>query len=92
MAQTVNGGCINPVYAQFERTMNGRDRLGVILCAPAELPIAAYCPRTKSDGRDEKIRISQNISFHNFLYARNYRLQRLQPPATKCYLNLLFER
>ena len=67
MAQTVNGGGINPVHAQFERAMNGRDGLRVVLRAPPEFPIAADGPRTKADGRDGHIRISQNIGFHNFI-------------------------
>jgi hypothetical protein len=43
MAQTVNGGCINPIHTQFERVMDGCDRLGVILCAPPELRLDNLC-------------------------------------------------
>ena len=67
MAQAVNGGGIDPVDAQFECAMNGRDGLRVVLGAPAEFPIAADGPCTKADGRDGQIRISQNIGLHNFL-------------------------
>ena len=67
MAQTVNGGGINPIHAQFERAMNGRDGLRVVLGAPPEFPIAADGPCTKADGRDGQIRISKNIGFHKFI-------------------------
>src|ERR1700730_8309071 len=67
MAQTINGGCINPVYAQFERAMNSRNRLCVILCAPPEFPITADGPGTKADGCNVQIRISEHFGFHCFL-------------------------
>src|SRR5271165_4158730 len=38
MTQTVNGGGINPVHAQFERAMDGRDGLRVVLRGPPEFP------------------------------------------------------
>jgi hypothetical protein len=64
---TLNGGVINPFHALFERAMNGRDRLRVILRAPPEFPIAADGPRTEADGGDGQIRIPQNIGFHKFI-------------------------
>jgi len=51
MSQTVNGGYINPVHAQFQCAMDSRDRLRVVLCAPSKFPIAADGPSTKADRR-----------------------------------------
>ena len=64
--------------------MNGRDRLGVILCAPLELPIAANCPRTKSDGvmsRSEFPRALVCIAFYELiqLNVQFFCTQRIDP-------------
>src|SRR5437868_5958320 len=41
VTEAVGGGSVDPVHAEFERPMDGGDRLLVLLGAPAELPTAA---------------------------------------------------
>src|SRR5258708_35169049 len=41
VSQTVDGGRINPVDAEFERTVNGGNGVVVVLRSPGELPARA---------------------------------------------------
>ena len=38
VSQTVDGGGVDPVDAEFERAVNGGDRFVVVLRSPGELP------------------------------------------------------
>ena len=38
MPQTVDGGGVDPVHAQFERAMNRGDGVVIVLMSPSELP------------------------------------------------------
>src|SRR2546427_4304383 len=65
VAHAVNRGGINPVDAQFERAMDGRDGRLVVLLAPGEFPACpADGPCAEPDGGDKQIRISELFRFH----------------------------
>ena len=55
MAQTVNGGGVDPVNAQFQRAKDGGNGLGIILRAPAKFPIPADGPGTEANRGDSHI-------------------------------------
>jgi hypothetical protein len=64
MAQAVNGRRVDPVDANFQCSMNRRNRLGIVLPTPPKLPIAANGPGTKANGGDGQIRITEQFCFH----------------------------
>jgi len=50
MSKPIDGRRVDPVDPQFERPMNCRDRIGVLLGSPAKLPVSApNRPSAKSD-------------------------------------------
>src|SRR5262245_35455068 len=61
--KTIHSGGINPVNSEFERPVNCCDRLRIILCSPAILPITTQCPRAESNRRDSHIRIPKPFHF-----------------------------
>ena len=53
VADTVDGGGVDPVDAEFERAVNGGDGVGVFLGAPAEIVAgAANGPGAEAHRRD----------------------------------------
>jgi hypothetical protein len=73
--ETIDGRGVDPVEAEFERPVNGADRVGVILGAPTEFPVATDGPRTESDAGDVQVRVTELFGFHVIkcvcLHARN---------------------
>src|SRR5439155_12719572 len=59
-AEAVGSGGVDPVDAQLERPVDRRDRLLVLLRAPAELPAAAAdSPRAEADAGDLETGMAQ---------------------------------
>ena len=51
VAETIDGGRVDPVDAEIEGAVNGAYGIGVILRAPGELPVpSADGPGAESDG------------------------------------------
>src|SRR5580693_7953337 len=65
MAQPIHGGGVDPVDTQFQRAMNRRDGVGIVLRAPGEFPArATEGPCSETHGRNLQIRVSQLPRFH----------------------------
>src|SRR6202051_2407768 len=60
VSQTVDGGRVNPVDAEFERAVNGGNGVVVVLRSPGELPArAADSPGSVAHGRDVQVGIAK---------------------------------
>jgi len=67
MAETVDGGGVDPVDAVVEGGVDGGDGLVVILWAPGELPAAAaHGPGADSDGSEFEVAIAEPPFLHLF--------------------------
>ena len=66
MSKPIDGRRVDPVDPQFERPMNRRDRVGVLLGSPAKLPVSApNRPSAKSDECNVKIRRTKFSCLHS---------------------------
>ena len=66
MSESIDGRRVDPVDPQFERPMNRRDRVGVLLGSPAKLPVSAPDrPGAKSDEGKLKIRRTKLSCLHS---------------------------
>src|SRR6202795_1275830 len=74
VSQSVNGGRVDPVNAEFERAVNGRNGIVVVLRSPGELPArAADGPGSIAYGSDVQVGIAKLACLHfdllrNFLF------------------------
>ena len=77
MAESVGGRGVDPVHAARHCLPNRRNRLVIVLRAPAETPLAAYGPGAESDGGDVEVGVSELTGMHGYrLQASGYhRLQ-----------------
>ena len=67
-AEAVDGGRVNPVDAEVEGAVDGRDRVAVVLRPPAELPAAApERPGAEADARDLQVRVAELTGEHSRL-------------------------
>ena len=65
VSETVDGRGIDPVHAGVERSVNGGNRVIVILLAPAELPAAAaHRPGPDTERRNLHIAVAQLLQLH----------------------------
>jgi hypothetical protein len=68
-SEAVDGGRIDPVDPEFERSVDRADRRAIVLIAPTELPIAAADgPRAEADRRDPQIRLTEGAHFESVLH------------------------
>ena len=66
MAQAVDGGGVDPIDAKLKRAMNRGNGVRIILVAPGKFPAGtANGPRSKTDGRDLEVRVSELARFHS---------------------------
>src|ERR1039458_4171039 len=69
--QTVDCGRVDPVDAEFERTMNSGDRFVVVLRTPGELPArAADGPGPVAHSSNVQVRIAKFARFHLILLSK----------------------
>src|SRR5260370_31370305 len=60
MAHSVNGGGVDPVYAEVERAMNRGDRRFVVLVPPPQFPArSANCPCAKASSCNRQIGVTE---------------------------------
>src|SRR5579863_7265821 len=72
MPQPINRSSIDPVDAQFQRPVNGRYRIIVVLRSPRELPAtAADSPRSIPNRGDVQIGLAKLPGFHFNLLDRS---------------------
>src|SRR5450631_1841954 len=65
VSQTVDGGRVDPVDAQFERTVNGGDGFVVVLRSPGELPTrAADGPGSIAHSSYVQVRVAKFARLH----------------------------
>jgi hypothetical protein len=65
VAQSINGGCVDPVNAKLERAVNRGDGRFVILVAPTMLPTrSADSPGAKAKRCDGQIGVTQALRSH----------------------------
>src|SRR5262249_41239379 len=62
----IGGSCIDPVHPQFQRALDGRDRVLIILWTPGKSStvLTGKCPRTKADRRDEEVACAKLSRLH----------------------------
>src|ERR1700694_2674 len=66
--QTVDGGRVDPINAEFERTVNGGNGVVVVLRSPGELPArAANGPGSVAHGSDVQVGIAKLACLHFYL-------------------------
>src|ERR1700687_1032480 len=65
VSQTIDGGRVDPVDAEFERAVNGGNGVVVVLRAPSELPVrAANGPGSVAYGSDVQVGIAKLACLH----------------------------
>jgi hypothetical protein len=66
VAQTIERGGVDPIHSMVQSSMNGRNRVAVILRTHASFPTTpADRPSANSDWSDMKIAIAQLSGFHS---------------------------
>jgi hypothetical protein len=68
MAQSINGGCIDPIDPRIKCLAKGEDGVAVILAAPAEFPAGATNgPSPQTQARDNQVRIAKLFRVHGIV-------------------------
>ena len=71
VSETVDCGRVDPVDAEFERTVNGGDRFVVVLGSPGELPArAADGPGSVAHGSDVQVGVAKLAHLHLSLLSK----------------------
>lgn len=64
VAESVDGGGVDPIDAELECPQNGGHGLVVVLAGPAEFPGAAHGPRAEADGGELQVGVAELSKRH----------------------------